>query len=171
MFRKKRHRNNLCLRCPVCPATLSSHHHLERHINAHENQMGKFECKFCGKNFEIKHRYQVRFKPNNDLVYPFYIIELRKYNAKNSRYVSFILIDQMHMRIHINERRFKCDECGQAFMQKEFLTRHKLTHTGEVPFRCDICGKAFRQLVNLKQHKIRKHFNNKNNKAQHQVRG
>ena len=59
MFRKKRHRNNLCLRCPICPATLSSHHHLERHINAHENQMGKFECKFCDKTFEIKHRYQV----------------------------------------------------------------------------------------------------------------
>ena len=77
----------------------------------------------------------------------------------------------MHMRIHINERKFKCDECGQAFMQKEFLTRHKLTHTGEVPFRCDTCGKAFRQLVNLKQHKIRKHFNNKNNKEQSQVRG
>ena len=77
----------------------------------------------------------------------------------------------MHMRIHINERKFKCDECGLAFMQKEFLTRHKLTHTGEVPFRCDTCGKAFRQLVNLKQHKIRKHFNNKNNKEQNQVRG
>ena len=71
MFRKKRHRNNLCLRCPVCPATLSSHHHLERHINAHENQMGKFECKFCGKKFEIKHRYQVSFKPNNDSIHPF----------------------------------------------------------------------------------------------------
>ena len=78
---------------------------------------------------------------------------------------------QMHMRIHINERKFKCDECGLAFMQKEFLTRHKLTHTGEVPFRCDTCGKAFRQLVNLKQHRIRKHFNNKNNKEQNQVRG
>ena len=75
MFRKKRHRNNLCLRCPVCPATLSSHHHLERHINAHENQMGKFECKFCGKKFEIKHRYQVRFKPKHNLIQPFYILE------------------------------------------------------------------------------------------------
>ena len=78
----------------------------------------------------------------------------------------------MHMRIHVNERKFKCDECGQAFMQKEFLARHKLTHTGEVPFRCDTCGKAFRQLVNLKQHKIRKHFNNKNNNEKvQQVRG
>ena len=59
VLRKKRHRNNLSLKCPKCPATLSSHHHLERHLNAHENQMGKFECGFCEKKFEIKHRYQV----------------------------------------------------------------------------------------------------------------
>ena len=72
---------------------------------------------------------------------------------------------QIHLRIHLNERKFKCEECGVAFMQKEFLARHKLTHSGEVPFRCDMCGRAFRQLVNLKQHTLRKHFNNNNNKV------
>ena len=60
------------------------------------------------------------------------------------------------MLIHTDQKPFRCDECDQAFRQKQLLRRHKnLYHDPnyvaplpkEKTNECSECGKAFRHKV------------------------
>ena len=53
----------------------------------------------------------------------------------------------------LNSRlRYKCEECGKAFITPSKLQRHSYSHSGLRPFQCTICAKSFSQSANLKTH-------------------
>ena len=57
----------------------------------------------------------------------------------------------------LNIRRFKCSECGDAFVQKKVLDDHmKYKHSEERNYVCEVkgCGKAFKSEANLRSHMI-----------------
>jgi uncharacterized Zn-finger protein len=66
-----------------------------------------------------------------------------------------------HTRIHA-EKRFNCDICCKAFLDKYKLSRHMLVHTGEKPYTCisEGCARSFSLLHNLHAH-MRKHTGEK----------
>lgn len=57
-----------------------------------------------------------------------------------------------HVRIHSDQKRYKCRFCSQGFHQRGNLKAHERCHTGEKPFVCPHCGKAFAENGNLKSH-------------------
>ncbi|XP_045773486.1 zinc finger protein 883-like [Maniola jurtina] len=58
----------------------------------------------------------------------------------------------MHMSKHDGKKRYVCNLCNKAFTQLCSLKDHKRTHTGETPFLCSQCGKGFSNNSNLRQH-------------------
>ncbi|XP_065188442.1 transcription factor E4F1-like [Sycon ciliatum] len=53
----------------------------------------------------------------------------------------------------VGEPQFVCETCGQRFLRKSHLSRHRLIHSGERPFQCDMCDKSFRQSSHLSSHR------------------
>ncbi|XP_069856919.1 zinc finger protein 25-like isoform X2 [Dipodomys merriami] len=58
----------------------------------------------------------------------------------------------MHWRTHARARPYCCATCGKAFLQKSGLVCHKRTHTVERPYVCGLCAKAFCTRGELSKH-------------------
>ncbi|XP_048476200.1 B-cell lymphoma 6 protein homolog [Rhincodon typus] len=62
------------------------------------------------------------------------------------------LLQQHFLRVHSDDKPYKCDMCQAAFRYKGNLTSHRTVHTGEKPYRCTVCGAQFNRPANLKTH-------------------
>ncbi|KAK7028904.1 hypothetical protein SK128_015020 [Halocaridina rubra] len=63
-----------------------------------------------------------------------------------------------HIRIHEEEKPYKCDQCGQRYKYQSAFQRHQeQNHTaklpGEKPFRCDVCGQCFKYHKSFAKHR------------------
>lgn len=57
-----------------------------------------------------------------------------------------------HMRIHTNDKPFKCNKCYRAFAVKSTLVAHMKTHSAVKEHVCDKCNKKFATATSLKVH-------------------
>nr|XP_035960873.1 zinc finger protein 408 [Halichoerus grypus] len=51
-------------------------------------------------------------------------------------------------------RRYRCGECGKAFLQLCHLKKHAFVHTGHKPFLCTECGKSYSSEESFKAHML-----------------
>ncbi|ELK16081.1 zinc finger protein 408 [Pteropus alecto] len=51
-------------------------------------------------------------------------------------------------------RRYRCGECGKAFLQLCHLKKHAFMHTGHKPFLCTECGKSYSSEESFKAHML-----------------
>uniref|UniRef100_A0A2K5EWM9 Zinc finger protein 408 n=1 Tax=Aotus nancymaae TaxID=37293 RepID=A0A2K5EWM9_AOTNA len=51
-------------------------------------------------------------------------------------------------------RRYRCGECGKAFLQLCHLKKHAFVHTGHKPFLCTECGKSYSSEESFKAHTL-----------------
>lgn len=47
---------------------------------------------------------------------------------------AFFYLYRLHLRVHHDDKRYECDECGKTFIRHDHLTKHKKIHSGKFYF-------------------------------------
>ncbi|XP_078129795.1 uncharacterized protein LOC144532737 [Sander vitreus] len=100
-------------------------------------------CNFCGDIFETKESLSDHFQSHTEVKFCHICCACFLKDVDLIRHVG---------ESHPGEKPFKCNECGKAFLRKDYLVVHLRTHTGEKPYTCPFCGKSFAQRTYLCVH-------------------
>ncbi|KAK3610447.1 hypothetical protein CHS0354_016625 [Potamilus streckersoni] len=110
---------------------------------------GDYVCSLCGLRFKTEKRFEKHKQLDKCLYECPYCYKV--YNVSN--YSNY----KAHIRVHENNKPFKCDQCSKAFNWEADLKNHKIIHTGLRPFVCKVCLKCFTNPHYLKTHILNMH--------------
>ena len=144
-------RQVVLFKCTNCELLFTGQSDLASHAanchNLHKSDK-QYLCETCGQHFlhpsslrahkASQHAGESPFKCN------FCDIEFSSLNHVRDHIKKHILPESL--------KKYKCDDCGQAFVHSSNLSRHRLTHSGTKNHICEVCGKGFHQKSNLRSH-------------------
>lgn len=133
--------------CSECGLTFVRNDYLVVHMRRHNGER-PYKCRYCDKGFpratdlKVHERYHTGEKRHHCTMC-----------GKGFQRAYNLVV---HMRVHTGERPYKCSQCSKCFAQGNDLKAHFRRHTGE-RYRCDVCGEGFIQGYHLTQHKQTMH--------------
>ena len=158
--------------CQICSKTFTFKYLLKRHMLIHTGDE-PYSCETCGKSYINKQSLKRHIYNIHKVSLKQHVNTYKKNIEMNiqrttcdvcgllvaSSYIS------CHMRIHTNDKPYKCHICGQAFIQASNRERHLLVHTNEKRFKCDQCDAAYKNKDCLRTHKQAEHSNSVGHKC------
>ncbi|KAG8523028.1 Zinc finger and BTB domain-containing protein 41, partial [Galemys pyrenaicus] len=119
--------NKKILQCPKCDKTF--------------DRIGPFPCDICGRQFNDTGNLKRHIECTH---------------GGKRKWTCFIcgksVRERLHLRVHHDDKRYECDECGKTFIRHDHLTKHKKIHSGEKAHQCEECGKCFGRRDHLTVH-------------------
>lgn len=61
------------------------------------------------------------------------------------------------MVVHSDQKKYKCQYCGNEYKRSKALKNHLILHTGLRPYSCPFCDKTFANGSNCRSHKKKAH--------------
>lgn len=127
--------------CSQCDRTFSRAENVHLHIRSVHLGVRSFICEECGKAWATKQQLQKHQLMHTD-ARPFKCSHCAKC-FKDSTSL------KKHLEIHSNVS-FECLLCGQRSSTRYTLREHMLVHSDEKRYKCQYCGNTFKRYKTLK---------------------
>ncbi|MEE6514578.1 hypothetical protein FKM82_022858 [Ascaphus truei] len=108
------------LSCDQCPSAFSSLPELESHLETHKEQR-PYKCDQCGRSYRHAGSLVNHKKTHEVGLYTCLICQKEYSNPMGLK---------NHLRTHSEEKRFRCDECGEGFRMSRQLSSHRKASHG-----------------------------------------
>lgn len=126
-------------KCKDCGRKFRTQIAIDYHVSRFHSGTGKCVCKICKKEFSMITALYSHMSYAHDP-------NARKHKCKcGSVFRTRVELQRHNDSIHLNIRKFKCQQCKKAFTCQARLTEHERIHSGERPFQCrfEHCDKGF----------------------------
>ncbi|XP_075989330.1 uncharacterized protein LOC142985191 isoform X5 [Anticarsia gemmatalis] len=132
--------------CQICGKTFFGEHLRAAHIKrSHDPE--NIKCKICGKILGSVIQKETHMAKEHD----YYIQEFKCDKCDKSFRYNHMLVRHTK-RVHLKEKNYICNICGDRFFERKLLQLHKIKHSTNKPFECSICFKRFPRQNALHRH-------------------
>nr|XP_014096605.1 zinc finger protein 2-like [Bactrocera oleae] len=107
----------------------------------------RFLCSFCPRVLSTKRAVQIHERKQHLHIEP----DLKECSFCQKKFDKAYLRKHIE-NVHIGERKFKCDICGNMYKTNDNVMRHRLLHTKDRNHPCPVCDKRFTEKSELKVH-------------------
>ena len=131
--------------CRLCQNDLPSKTQFIAHLQKEHPDIKSWTCHICG--------YQCRLRSSLIVHIKLHTGEKNHHCEICGKDFAFKQKLKLHMQHHINLREFKCDSCDKGFNSKSELAKHvKRVHMSDRPWECQLCGNTFKEAARLRRH-------------------
>ncbi|XP_014474425.1 PREDICTED: uncharacterized protein LOC106744289 isoform X2 [Dinoponera quadriceps] len=168
--------------CPKCPKKFAFKQKLSFHLKSVHTTLRAFLCEDCGADFKnpasLRHHRIRKHQPVGNKrecpvcrkLVPFYSLSKHMHTHKaysiqcphcDKMFKNSSTLKQ-HVRIHEDQRQYRCDTCGVGFNRRDGLRLHMRVHQktdsrGLKECSCQVCGEKFPNHSTLVIHRNRVH--------------
>ncbi|XP_046490359.1 uncharacterized protein [Neodiprion pinetum] len=168
--------------CPKCPKKFAFKQKLSFHVKSVHTTLRAFLCEDCGADFKnpasLRHHRIRKHQPVGNKrectvchkLVPFYSLSKHMHTHKaytiqcphcDKMFKNSSTLKQ-HVRIHEDQRQYRCDICGVGFNRRDGLRLHMRVHEktdsrGLKECSCQVCGEKFPNHSMLVIHRNRVH--------------
>ncbi|XP_025987555.1 uncharacterized protein LOC105205836 isoform X2 [Solenopsis invicta] len=168
--------------CPKCPKKFAFKQKLSFHLKSVHTTLRAYLCEDCGADFKnpasLRHHRIRKHQPVGNKrecqvcrkLVPFYSLSKHMHTHKaysiqcphcDKMFKNSSTLKQ-HVKIHEDQRQYRCDTCGVGFNRRDGLRLHMRVHekTGSRGLKecsCQVCGEKFPNHSTLVIHRNREH--------------
>ncbi|XP_076752979.1 uncharacterized protein LOC143424656 isoform X1 [Xylocopa sonorina] len=168
--------------CPMCPKKFAFKQKLSFHLKSVHTTLRAYLCEDCGADFKnpasLRHHRIRKHQPVGNKrecpvchkLVPFYSLSKHMHTHKaytiqcphcDKMFKNSSTLKQ-HVRIHEDQRQYRCDTCGVGFNRRDGLRLHMRVHEktdsrGLKECSCQVCGEKFPNHSTLVIHRNRVH--------------
>jgi len=145
-FHCRKHERQHTEDAPQCSVCGGRFLYLEKHMRVHSEAREKHPCPVCGKEFQTRNYLLMHMQWHSQDGY------VCQYCGKQFRTLKCV---KFHARtVHLNQKKYRCADCGRAFSTKQNLQTHMAVHSDERPHQCESCGRALKTKAALYTHML-----------------